>query len=86
MNLSSSHQKILNVLKNGDNVTTKGLRRKTRVNSISQRIAELRENGYPNIYTNEVKVKGRKTQAYRLGEPTKEMKKAARQGFITLAK
>jgi predicted HTH transcriptional regulator len=79
--MSESQEKIVKVLSKGQNTTADQLRRKTGINGISQRIAELRQNGYPNIYTN--KVGGQ--SFYRLGNPTKAMKKAARAGKLALA-
>lgn len=83
--VSSRHENILKVLKNGKNITAKDLQRKSGVSGISQRIAELRQSGYPNIYTNVAKVNGRRINFYRLGTPTKAMKSAARKGTLTLA-
>jgi biotin operon repressor len=80
--MNQTHQSILKVLKNGKNISPTDLSKKTGVSSLSQRIAELRKNGYPNIYTNTVA--GEKF--YRLGTPTKAMRKAARNGELTLAK
>lgn len=87
MNLTKSQTAILNVLKKTNkNITSTTLSKRAKVASVSQRIAELRKNGYPNIYTNVIRVNGRKVSAYRLGEPTKAMKAAARKGQLTLAK
>lgn len=87
MNLTKSQTAILNVLKRTNrNITPQTLAKRSKVASVSQRIAELRQNGYPNIYTNVIRVNGRKTSAYRLGEPTKAMKRAARAGNLTIAK
>jgi len=83
--MSQRHENILKVLKTGKNFTAKELEKKSGVSGISQRIAELRQAGYPNIYTNTVKRNGRAVNAYRLGNPTKAMKKAARAGKLTLA-
>lgn len=83
--MSQRHDSILKVLKAGKNVTARELEKKSGVSGISQRIAELRQNGYPNIYTNTVTRNGRKVNAYRLGNPTKAMKKAAKAGKLVLA-
>jgi predicted transcriptional regulator len=85
MNFSQKHEAILNVLASGANVTAKQISKQAKVAGVSQRIAELRQNGYPNIYTNTAKVKGRKVSFYRLGTPTKEMRKLARKGKLALA-
>ena len=84
-NVSNRHNAILKVLKNGKNITVKELAKKSKVSGITQRIAELRQNGYPNIYTNTLKVDDKKVYFYRLGAPTKAMKKAARNGRLVLA-
>lgn len=83
--MSERHDSILKVLKKGKNVTAKQLEAKSGVSGISQRIAELRKNGYPNIYTNVARFNGRMTNFYRLGTPTKAMRKAAKAGKLTLA-
>ena len=83
--MSTRHENILKVLKSGKNVTAKELEKKSGVSGISQRIAELRQNGYPNIYTNVAKRNGRTVHFYRLGNPTKAMRKAARAGKLSLA-
>ena len=74
------HEKILKVLKNGKNITSTELAKKSGVSGISQRIAELRQGGYPNIYTNTVGGQS----FYRLGNPTKAMKREARAGKLEL--
>lgn len=86
VNYMTARNEILNVLKTGKNVTAEQLAKKTGINGVSQRIAELRRNGYPNIYTNTITVKGERVNAYRLGTPTKAMRKAAKKGSLALAK
>jgi hypothetical protein len=83
--MTNRHEKILKVLANGQNITAAQLEKKSGVSGITQRIAELRRAGYPNIYTNVAKRNGRAVNFYRLGNPTKKMKTAARKGKLALA-
>jgi len=80
--MAKSHENILKVLRNGKNITATDLSKKAKVSGVSQRISELRQSGYPNIYTNTVGGRA----FYRLGNPSKAMKKAARAGKLELAK
>ncbi len=76
----STKTKILNALKAGKTLSRKQGERFFG-NGFTQRIAELRTEGYPHIYTNKEK-SGK--YVYKLGAPTNEMKQAARKGELEL--
>jgi hypothetical protein len=72
----ATKQEIVNYLKQGNTPTRKQGEKKFGA-GFTQRIAELRTEGFPNIYTNKV-VKGNKTNfVYRLGKMTKTMRRAS---------
>lgn len=83
--MTTASEKILKTLKSGKNFTREQLEKKAKVAGVTQRIAELRISGYPNIYTNTIKKNGRKVNAYRLGNPTREMIANANKGKLELA-
>ncbi len=81
----STKDKIIKFFKSGKTITAAKATEKFGVKNFTARVAELREEGYPNIYANPKKVNGRKVAVYRLGTPTKCMKRLARSGDLTLA-
>lgn len=83
-NRKPANQKIIKALQTGRNLTTEQLTRRANVYGVSQRISELRKNGYPNIYTNKIVRNGRLVYAYRLGKPTQEMFDDAANGDLQL--
>jgi hypothetical protein len=81
----SVSQKIVNFLKTGRTLTVAQAQSKFGISNVPARIYDLRENGYPHIYTNTVVKNGKRQSVYRLGTPTKAMRKAARSGALQLA-
>lgn len=71
----ATKKEILNYLKQGNTPTVKQGERKFGA-GFTQRIAELRSEGYPNIYTNKVRKGKSMSFVYRLGKPTRTMRKA----------
>lgn len=81
----STKNKIVKYLRTGKTLTSKQGEVKFGVTNFTGRIAELRTEGYPNIYTNSKKVNGAKVNTYRLGTPTHSMLQANRLGKLDLA-
>ena len=72
----SAKTRMLSALKRGDTFTVNQGRQRFGVKNVSQRIQELREEGWP-IYTNtKNRVDGSRSNSYRLGTPNAEMRKA----------
>jgi hypothetical protein len=84
MKRKTINEKIIKALSTGRNFTTEQLVKRARTHAVSQRISELRQNGYPNIYTNQIRRNGKTVFAYRLGTPTDEMFNRANRGEIRL--
>jgi hypothetical protein len=84
----SAKQKMLNALKqtSGYNTfTVEQARRRFGVQNVSQRIEELRKEGYC-IYTNTKTLEdGSKVKYYRLGKPSREIVQAAIRGGFSFA-
>lgn len=84
----SAKQKMLNALKQKEGYNTFTVeqgRRRFGVQNVSQRIEELRKEGYC-IYTNTKTLEdGSKVKYYRLGTPSRELVKAALKGGFSFA-
>lgn len=69
----SQKSKILNVLKEGRELTAKQISSQFQVGSPTKVISELRRDGYAIYLNKRVDTKGRETMKYRLGTPTRRM-------------
>jgi len=70
----SAKDRMLKALKKGGTFTVKQARSRFGVQNVSQRIQELREEGWP-IYTNvKSRIDGTKFNFYRMGIPNAEMR------------
>lgn len=66
-------QKILNVLKEGRELTAKQIASQFHVGSPTKVVSELRRDGYAIYLNKRVDTKGRETSKYRLGTPKRSM-------------
>lgn len=66
-------QKVLNVLTEGRELTAKQLSSQFGIGSPTKVISELRRDGHAIYLNRRVDTKGRETQKYRLGTPTRRM-------------
>jgi transcription initiation factor IIE alpha subunit len=66
-------EKVLNVLSEGREVTAKQLSSQFGIGSPTKVISELRRDGHAIYLNRRVDTKGRETQKYRLGTPTRRM-------------
>jgi hypothetical protein len=83
----SAKQKMLNALQKTEGYNTFTVaqaQRRFGVKNVSQRIEELRKEGYC-IYTNKKEVNGKTVASYRLGTPTKALVRTAIQAGYTFA-
>jgi hypothetical protein len=72
----SAKDRMLTALKSGNTFTVNQARRRFGVKNVSQRIQELREEGWP-IYTNvKSRFDGSRYNSYRMGSPNADMRKA----------
>ena len=72
----SAKDRMLTALKGGTSFTVNQARRRFGVKNVSQRIQELREEGWP-IYTNvKSRFDGSRYNSYRMGSPNADMRKA----------
>lgn len=66
-------QKVLNVLKQGREITAKQIGSQFHVGSPTKLISELRRDGYAIYLNRRTDTKGRETMKYRLGTPRRSM-------------
>ena len=66
-------QKILNVLKEGRELTAKQIAAQFHIGSPTKVVSELRRDGYAIYLNKRVDTKGRETSKYRLGTPKRSM-------------
>lgn len=66
-------QKVLNVLKEGREITAKQIASQFKIGSPTKVVSELRRDGYAIYLNDRVDTKGRETQKYRLGTPKRSM-------------
>lgn len=66
-------QKVLNVLKEGREITAKQIASQFGVGSPTKVVSELRRDGYAIYLNKRVDTKGRETSKYRLGTPKRSM-------------
>jgi transcription initiation factor IIE alpha subunit len=66
-------EKVLSVLSEGREVTAKQLSSQFGIGSPTKVISELRRDGHAIYLNRRVDTKGRETQKYRLGTPTRRM-------------
>lgn len=69
----SQKKKVLNVLKQGREITAKQIASQFHVGSPTKVISELRRDGYAIYLNRRVDTKGRETMKYRLGTPRRSM-------------
>lgn len=69
----SQKEKVLNVLKEGREITAKQISSLFNVGSPTKVISELRHEGHAIYLNKRVDTKGRETMKYRLGTPSRRM-------------
>jgi hypothetical protein len=82
-NMISAKDRMLTALKNGSTFTVNQARLRFGVKNVSQRIQELREEGWP-IYTNvKSRFDGSRYNSYRMGSPNADMRRGIAMAYAS---